>query len=94
MRSALTLLTALTLAACSDPPTVGSPCSNGGECTDDLLCFVAVEGELGECDDFPVACDDFPQCNEGCFDAYILEQCGVEGGACISVQGRATITCN
>jgi hypothetical protein len=94
VRSALTLVLGLTLAACSDPPTVGSPCTDGGQCTDELLCFVAVDGEPGECDDFPPECDEFPQCHEGCFDTYILEQCGALGGSCISVQGRATITCN
>ena len=71
----------------------GEPCEGGSDCQDGLMCFVAVDGEPGECLPIPAACDqEEAKCTSGCFDEFRSENCD-GGSSCLGIGGSVTLTC-
>ncbi len=79
------------LIACSEDAKPGDPCIDGGACEDDQACVIEASGSDGECATLPDSCEDFPSCEDACFQTF-PEVCAGDQ-TCKSTSGRVTITC-
>lgn len=88
----------VSLAACGGEPeetgsAEGEPCESASDCNSGLLCFIAVDGEKGECQAIPKACGEEAKCSSDCMDV-VKDQCESGGSSCISVgSSNVTVTC-